>query len=349
MADLRKNNRVKRRLGDVQANGKSQISLLLGEGWFLFLENGCGVMVAYVDVIILLNGSFDCLLLYWTSLLLKRRASPFRIFIGGAIGSLLIVLSFSPFYYLANSVLFKLCVSLFMVLAAFGYRRLKTFLKACLVFYFITFLAGGLLLGIHFLFSYKIGGDGLGLVYGVKSYGDPVSWLFVMFGFPLGWLFSKKVFAEMEMVQMLQEGIVDIVFKIKDCQFSCKGLIDTGNQLHEPITNIPVMIVSVDGSQVPEDVAILLKQQFHELDLDSYRNCGWADRIRMIPYKVVGQEQQFMMAFRPDWIMISNDTQRGIVPKGLVALTEQTLSHDDSYRCIVHPRMVMQLSDKGVS
>ena len=306
-------------------------------------------MVAYVDVIILLNGSFDCLLLYWTSLLLKRRVSPFRVFVGGAFGSLLIVLSFSPFYYLANSVLFKLFVSLLMVFCTFGFRRLKVYLKACLVFYFITFLAGGLLLGIHFLFSYKIGGDGLGLVYGVKSYGDPVSWLFVMFGFPLGWLFSKKIFSEMEMVRMLQEGIVDISFKIKDSQFACKGLIDTGNQLHEPITNIPVMIVSVEGCQLPDDVAGLLKKPLHELDLDSYSNSGWADRIRMIPYKVVGQEQQFMLAFRPDWIMISNDTQRGLVRKGLVALTEQTLSHDGSYQCIVHPRMAMELADKSVS
>ena len=99
-------------------------------------------MVAYLDLIILLNWLFDCLLLYWSSLLIKRKVSLIRIVFGGAIGALFIAISFTSFYTLTNSVLAKLVVSLIMIFITFGYKRMKVYAKACLTFYFVTFLTG---------------------------------------------------------------------------------------------------------------------------------------------------------------------------------------------------------------
>ncbi|WP_019242395.1 MULTISPECIES: sigma-E processing peptidase SpoIIGA [Bacillus] len=308
-------------------------------------------MVAYLDLIVLLNGCFDCLLLYWTSILLKRKVTYKRIFLGGLLGSLLIVFSFSPYYYLGNSVIVKILCSLLMVWIVFGYVRLKLFLKSVLTFYMITFLSGGILIGIHFLFAYKFIAEDTGFFYTTKSYGDPVSWLFVMIGFPLAWIYSKKVFSDMEMDQVLHKEIVDVMIKIKDHTISCKGLIDTGNALYEPITNIPVMIFSISNflKEIPEDVVKLVIDSASEEFLSSHLYCSWGERLRVIPYKVVGNEQQLMVAFRPDWIQIVQGNQKGLVEKGLVGLTLQTLSHDGQYHCIVHPRMMISLQNQNVS
>lgn len=309
------------------------------------------MLIAYIDLIILLNWCFDCLLLYWTSLILKKKVKHLRIIIGGFIGSLLIVLSFSPYYNLANSVVIKIVVSLVMVIVAFGYHRLKIYFKACLLFYFVTFLSGGILLGVHFLFSYKFIAEDTGIFYVTKSYGDPVSWLFIMIGFPAAWIYSKKVFTELEATNMLQEGIVQVSIKIKDYFVECSGLIDTGNQLYEPFTNTPVMILSAVQflEDIPADVSKLLHTSLNNDNLSIYSQCTWGERLRIIPYKVVGQEQQVLIAFRPDWIVITQGTKKGRVHKGLVAFTLQTLSHDKTYDCIVHPRMVVSLQEYSAS
>ena len=305
------------------------------------------MLVAYLDLILLLNWLFDSLLLYWTAILLKRKPKKLRIAVAGLVGALFILISFTSLYQVANSVLLKLAVSLVMILIAFGYLRLKTFAKACIVFYLVTFLTGGILMGIHFLFSYKlVASPSIGLFYVTKSYGDPVSWLFVMIGFPAAWVYAKKVFEEMESTTVLHKGIVDVVIKMKEFSIVCKGLIDTGNQLYEPITNNPVMILSIsdDATNIPADVMGLLKEPINAQQLSDYMKCSWGERLRIIPYKVVGKEQQLMIAFRPDYIHIAAEEKVGYVRKGIVALTLQTLSHDGTYECIVHPRMMVTLN-----
>ncbi len=297
-----------------------------------------------MDLILLLNLCFDCLLLYWTSLLLKKKVKLYRVFLGGLIGSLLIVLSFTSFYNLVNSVSVKIIVSLLMVWTTVGFSRLKTFTKACLFFYFVTFASGGILLGTHYLFSYHVVSLDNGLFYQVKSYGDPVSWLFIMIGFPASWIFSRKVFSGVETTNMLQESFADVSIKVKGSEFHCTGLIDTGNQLYEPFTNTPVMVLSVSAfaSSIPDDVIALLAKPEGEL-LESAAACSWGERLRVIPYKAVGSAHQLLIAVRPDYIRISVQSRNGTVHKGLVALTLQELSHEKEYQCIVHPKMVAGL------
>ncbi|MDQ7861319.1 sigma-E processing peptidase SpoIIGA [Peribacillus frigoritolerans] len=65
-------------------------------------------MTLYLDVIWLLNWLFDCLLLYWTAIILKRRVALWRVCIGGLIGSFIIVLAFTPFYAIADRVYMKI-------------------------------------------------------------------------------------------------------------------------------------------------------------------------------------------------------------------------------------------------
>ena len=64
--------------------------------------------------------------------------------------------------------------------------------------------------------------------------------------------------------------------------------------------------------------------------------------MRIIPYKVMGKEHQLIIAFKPDRLLIKQNNQDVmLVEKGLVSLTTQQLSSDDSFQCIVHPKMVI--------
>ena len=151
-------------------------------------------MTLYLDVIWLLNWLFDCLLLYWTAILLKRRVPFWRVIAGGFLGSLIIVLSFTSYHLLADRVLVKLLFSIFMILTVYGFGRFKVFVKNLAALYFVTFLSGGILLGLHYLFEYNVLSGQHTMYKGINQFGDPVSWIFVIIGFPLAWQFSKKDF-----------------------------------------------------------------------------------------------------------------------------------------------------------
>ena len=63
-------------------------------------------------------------------------------------------------------------------------------------------------------------------------------------------------------------------------------------------------------------------------------------RMKIIPYKVVGQEHQLIIAIKPELLKIRSDQKTYIVDKALISFTAQKLSSDDNFDCIVHPKML---------
>lgn len=299
-------------------------------------------MTLYLDVIWLLNWLFDCLLLYWTAIILKRRASAFRIILGGLIGSSIVLFAFTPYNNLVDNAFMKILYSVFMVAAVFGFIRLKVFLKNLASLYLVTFLSGGILLGLHYLFQFKISSLQTGMAASLNRFGDPVSWMFIMIGFPLAWQFSKRAFASMEMTNITYEQMARVEIKIDGFQCSLDGLIDSGNQLYDPLSRAPVMIVSIDGVEIkaiPEDVLDLIRNPDSILQQESF-HYTWSDRMRIIPCKVVGNDHQLLTAVKPDSIKIFQAGKEFDVRTGLISFTFQKLSPDHSYHCIVHPKML---------
>ncbi|MDR6124266.1 stage II sporulation protein GA (sporulation sigma-E factor processing peptidase) [Bacillus sp. SLBN-46] len=299
-------------------------------------------MTVYLDVIWALNLFFDSLLLYLTAIFLKRRIHLWRILAGGFIGSLIILLAFTPLNVYSGHPISKLICSVFMVLIAFGYKRMKFFLKALMTLYVSTFLIGGALTGAHYFIQYDSELTTKVLMSSVKGFGDPVSWLFVLIGFPIAWHFSKKNVESMEMTKIQFDQIVNVRLKIENISLVCKGLVDSGNQLYDPLSKLPVMFVSIKNQldALPESIRkITLDPEQLIMGMEEFPT-EWQNRMRIIPFSVVGQEHQLILALKPDSILFEQNGAQYSCEKGLVSFTTQQLSPDDAFQCIVHPKML---------
>ncbi|MGG3466586.1 sigma-E processing peptidase SpoIIGA [Neobacillus pocheonensis] len=306
-------------------------------------------MVVYLDVIWALNLFFDSLLLYLTAIFLKRRIRIWRLLAGGFIGSLIILLAFTPLNVYSNHPIAKLFCSIMMVLAAFGYKRLSYFIKALMTLYLATFLIGGALLGTHYFIQYDVELTTKVLMSSIKGFGDPVSWLFVLIGFPIAWHFSKKNVEDMEMTKIQFEQIVNVSLIIEGETFIFRGLIDSGNQLYDPLSKLPVMFVSIknqlDG--IPNPIRKIAESPDPLLISTDDVPVEWQNRLRIVPCKVVGQEHQLIVAIKPDKILIEQNGDEYLCEKGLVSFTTQQLSGDDAFECIVHPKMLTGPKQQG--
>ena len=296
-------------------------------------------MTLYADVIWLLNWLFDSLLLCWTAVLMKFRIKLWRMIAGGLAGSMIIVLAFTPWHGYADYVWVKLLFSVFMLLTGFGFTRITAFLKHLAGLYFVTFLSGGILLGLHYMFAYKLAASP-GSSAGINQYGDPVSWLFVLAGFPLAWQYSKKTLASAEMAAITFNELVTVRFRISGFTCTVTGLVDSGNQLYDPVTRTPVMIVSLTGREqgMPGDMTEFFKSG-SVFSGNWERHLSWEDRLRIIPYKVVGNDSQLLTAVKPDSLEVTKGNDVYEV-KGLISFTMQQLSPDQNYQSIVHPKML---------
>jgi stage II sporulation protein GA (sporulation sigma-E factor processing peptidase) len=299
-------------------------------------------LTIYLDIIWLLNFCFNGLLLWLTAIMLKRHAVWWRLACGALLGSLLVLLMFTPWSPHVQTPLSKLFFSLLIVWTSFGFKRFRYFFENLLTFYFATFMVGGGLIAVHYFWQQEIQMERGALAAYSLGAGDPVSWLFVLIGFPLLWLFSRSRIAGIREKKMRFDNIVDVMLAFDSHTVALKALIDSGNQLYDPITKTPVMIVSAHKMAGVAPPA-LLESIGNPADfqwLDDERLGEWRQRLRLIPYRVIGNEQRFLLAIKPDRIAIYYDAQWMEVPKGLVGLNETPLSADGEYECILHPKMI---------
>lgn len=298
-------------------------------------------MTVYLDVIWSLNLFFDALLLYLTALILKRRVKLWRVLIGGLIGSLLVLLIFTPLEYTSHPIM-KLFFSVIMVLVVFGFKQIRFFLKCLMTFYMTTFLIGGSLIGVHYFIQFDFNLASSVALASIEGFGDPISWLFVLLGFPLAWHFSRQQFEQVEMTKIQYDQIVHVEIELGEIHLILKGLVDSGNQLYEPISKTPVMIASIHSleDEIPAEIRSIAEKPDRILTGEIEVPKDYESRMKVIPYNVIGQEHQLSIAFKPDQLKISCNGEEFHVEKALVSFTTQQLSTDDSFQCIVHPKML---------
>ncbi|WP_246940157.1 sigma-E processing peptidase SpoIIGA [Bacillus pinisoli] len=301
-------------------------------------------MTVYLDAIWLLNFGIDASLLLLTAIFLKRKISKLRLICGALIGSSIVLFIITPYFAIMGHPIVKLLYSVVMVFMTFGFKRFRYFFQALLTFYFSTFLLGGGMLGVHYFLSTELViFDGL-VATKSTGFGSPISWSFVVIGFPVLWYFSKNRLKDMEVKQIQYDQLVDVSITIEEHSISLRGLVDSGNQLSDPITKSPVMIVDVEKVKGFLPIEVIEKS----VGIDSFStlesNHPWESRLRIIPYRGVGQQNEFLIAIKPDLVRVIKREEVNYVKKVLIGISHSTLSSDDEFDCIIHPKMLLQSS-----
>ncbi|UXH45494.1 sigma-E processing peptidase SpoIIGA [Rossellomorea vietnamensis] len=308
-------------------------------------------MTLYLDVIWLLNLLVDFFLLWLTGIILKRQYALWRIAIGSLIGSVIILLAFSPFAHFTGNPLVKLLFSVVMVYSAFGYRRWRHYMSNLLMFYFVTFFTGGILIGTHYFISFDPSTESSMLLASIRGFGDPISWVFVMLALPLAWYFSKGRVDSIEHVKLQYDQLLKVKIQIDDFHCTVNGLVDSGNQLQDPISKSPVMILSI--AEIEGEIPDEMKALCHDVDDifsgEKQIDTRWSDRMRIVPAQSVGRSSQLLAAIKPDSLVLSDHEAEWTIPNGLVAFREEPLSADGQFGAIVHPKMAARKPVLNVS
>jgi stage II sporulation protein GA (sporulation sigma-E factor processing peptidase) len=308
-------------------------------------------VTVYLDVIWALNLLFDSLLLLLTAIILKRQISKWRIFLGGLLGSVIILLAVTPLHVYSGHPISKLLFSIFMVLIVFGYKRFRYFITGLMTFYFTTFLIGGALIGTHYFVNFDFQLSSSVMLASIKGFGDPISWLFVLLGFPIAWHFSHVNIDKVETAKLQFDNMVKVFIFLDEMRFEFKGLVDSGNQLYDPITKSPVMLVSVKNSleNIPPPILQLAQNPDEILFGTNTLPEHIQGKMKIIPCKVMGREHQLIIALKPDKIVIEQEQHSYTIKKGLVSFTMQELSSEDAFQCIVHPKMLAGPKDSATT
>ncbi len=295
----------------------------------------------YVDVILLENLIMNYLILWSTARLTRYNYSKVNLVIASLLGAVYAVLSYFPGYNYLFSFFMKVLFSILIVIVAYTPAHFHLLLKLTGIFYIVSFVFGGAAFGLfYFINGLSLTNNGISFI---KDF--PIKVLVV--AIIIAYITIKYSWDYVQHRIKRERLIVKVELSFEKKQLCLDALVDTGNSLKDPITNVPVMITdySVIKVLLPDDVQKIFEQS-GENDLNAIAEImsisKWATRFRVIPFKSLGRENGMLVGFRPDVVTIFDSDRRIQLNNIVIAIYRKNLSKDGEYSALVHPEMLKE-------
>ena len=242
-------------------------------------------MKIYLDLVFFINFVFDLLLLLTVKIILKRKIKWYRPIFGALIGSLSLIILFLKI----NSFtlfLFKVFISILMILITFGFNNKTYFIKNILYLYFTSIIMGGFLYYLNLEFSY----NNVGLVF--FHNGFSINFILLVILSPIILILYIKQDKELKIINNYNY-YVTIYYKNKT--YSYNGYLDTGNKLYDPYFHKPIIL--------------LYDTKFPKID-----------NPILIPYETL-EHSGMLLGFKADKIILDDKT---VINKPLIAVSKDS-------------------------
>lgn len=309
----------------------------------------------YIDVIFLINFIMDFILLLIVRKIIKSSGKIKRLLGGAVVGAIgaCVLTVMSDLNGLIQFLLSYVIICTLMICASFRFKNWKEQMRAVLVLYLSTFLLGGVMNSLYY-YS-RLGYYFQELIQGRLLHNRNPLYL-VLSGataFLLLPLFMKIIYLFRRGKQELYP--TELFYRDKSVQLV--GLLDTGNDLHDPIYGKPVLVAEYSAVE-----PLLNESQAKELQsmLDTFEgkskilvnevaaakdgtfDKGSEERlnIMMIPYHSIGKENGMLPAFIMNRIVISEGREQVCNEKVLTAVSRNKLSGQNEYQIILHKDML---------
>lgn len=207
--------------------------------------------------------------------------------------------------------------SVLMVSIAFGKKKKREFIQTYITFLLCSFLLGGIVQSLSETF--QAGNHLKGFFETVLHSRTKLIVLIVLSAILTPFI--------LYLYQIVKEnsGVIGNIYDVKIClwnekQIVCKGFMDSGNSLKDPVKGWPVIVA--DQSLLQEEVLYVQKEN--------------PTAFCVIPYVSVGKESGILYGIRADSVTITNQQDTTCTKNVVVALSEHGFANRKEYRVLLH-------------
>ncbi len=274
--------------------------------------------VIYIDILFLTNLAVNYMLLFAVGRATHASIRQLRLIGAAAMGACYSVVMFFPTMMFLYHGMFKLLFSALMLLAAFPRESWKAFAKQTVYFYLISFaFAGGAEFANHYFRVLRVQN---GIVYFESSI-----WVLLFSCLAAYWILPFFMRLLTTRYQK-QPYIRDLLIGRNGKEVVLRGLVDTGNSLHDPLTGKPVVVAELSS------VLPLLAEQ--EIICFRREELNPELPFRLIPYQGI-HGRAMLKGFEPDYAELA-----GKRIKIVVAVKNDVFSQDGSFCAILHSELL---------
>ena len=297
-------------------------------------------MYVYIEYLLIENVIINFIILYVTKKITRTKTTKLRLFIGALVGSIYTLVAFFPSLQFMGKFIIKFSVSMLMIILAFNPERLNQFFKQMSAFYMVTFGFAGAIIGIFYILN-----NSFNLTrFSFNDFDELVKFLIIGIGMAIFLIRNILKFYQNRINK--ENYLTNITIRLRDKEVKLIALIDTGNSLKEPISQKPVIIAEYSALEgiLPERIKNMYLDK-KELDLNFIAKImdeiGDDIKLRLIPFKSIGNENGILIGFKPDSIKIYlDDETRNLTEDIIVAIYNDKLAADEQYNGLLHPEIL---------
>ena len=279
-------------------------------------------MTIYLDIVFLENLFMNFCIIYASSLFSNKKKSIYRMIIAGIIGSLYYVAILIPQTYFLTYTIFKVLLSIIMVLVAFKYTDLYSFVQDLVIFLITSCMFGGVMYGLYYYIFNKLT---------IPYY--PVKLIIFGAGFVI--ILLKVCIHRIRCNMAYRKIMYSVEISLNGRTKKIKGFLDTGNSLKDPITSNPILLVNFEVVKniLPKDVVTVCQNNLYSLTSLSKES---ERRVRLLPYISVGNQNGLMLGYKMDKIKIYLTNEENIVlDNALIGINTTKLNNQNDFDALL--------------
>ena len=290
-------------------------------------------MTVYLDVIFIENLVLNFIIIYVTGIISKSKIKPLRIFVGSAIGAI-----YSIIYYIVNikiysSIIIKIILSIVLIYISFNSKNIKKLLKQVLLFYLVSCVFGGAAISIIYMFdSQKITIQN-GVIIGNYTLKT------ILIGVIIGFSIIIIAFNIIKTKISNKDLICDVNVVLDNIKINTKAMIDTGNFLKEPITNLPVIVMEhtlfygIIPKEILNNIDEILGGDLSKIPEDIQKK--YIHRLRVIPFSSLGKQNGMLLGIKAENLTVCQNDISKKIEKIMIGIYNKSLTKNGEYRCLL--------------
>ena len=232
-----------------------------------------------------------------------------------------------------SNFILKIILSIVIIYIAFDLKNIKLLIKKIILFYLVSFVFAGASLGIIYMVNSQNVTIQNGILVGsytIKTIliGVIIAFIIIVTGFRI----VKSKISQKDL-------ICNIIINLNKQKIKTKAMIDTGNLLKEPITNIPVVVVEhtllydVIPKEILNNTEKILGGDFTDIPEDIQSE--YISSLRVIPFSSLGKQNGMLLGIKINDLEVVSDEGSKIVDKVIMGIYNKSLTKRGEYRALV--------------
>ena len=290
-------------------------------------------MTIYIDIVLIENLIMNYIILFTTAVVLKIKVNHIRLILASLLGAGYSIIAYMGIIKVYSSIILKIILSVLIIYIAFNPQNIKKMCKDLLLFYLVSFVFGGAAFALIYIIKPQniLMKNGLFLgTYTLKT---------VMLGAVVAFCIIIGAFAIIKNKISKKDMFCEIEILINQKKIKTKAMIDTGNMLKEPITNVPVIVVEhiLLYSCMPKEILNNLKEimggDFKNIPCDIQEK--YISKLKLIPFSSLGKQNGMLIGIRPEYVKVITDEQEKINKNVIIGIYDKSLTNKGEYQALI--------------